>query len=121
MRWGALAGLAAGACLFTACIFTGPRSSYTAVPKGAPAIARTAGDELLKYVPAGAQLVIEIDLARLYENPTIGAAATRAIAAPDASLIVPRVDAPLANARMVVLAAYDVTWRVVLRTRPGQP
>jgi len=121
MKCLALASVAVGAC-----IFTGPRSSYTAVPKAAPAIASTAGDDLLKFVPAGAQVVIEIDLARLYANPTIGDAAKRAIASPDPSLLLPRVDAPLASAKMIVMAAYDVgtadaTTATIVATRGEVP
>lgn len=39
-----------------------------AVPERAP----TAGDELMAWAPAGADLVLELDLSRLRENPVLG-------------------------------------------------
>lgn len=41
-------------------------------PPPVPARAATAGDRLLGYLPAGADAVVEIDLARLRTNPAVG-------------------------------------------------
>jgi hypothetical protein len=105
----------AAAALCGACFFTGARSSY--VPKG-PAHAAgagfaSAGDPLLQDVPSGADVLIEIDLARLYANPTLGAAAKQALAAPGDAVslpgfLLPRGASPLAGASAIVLAAYSV-------------
>ena len=96
-----------------ACFFGGPRSQY--VPRGpaTPAHFVSAGDALLAYAPSGADVLIEIDLARLYANPTVGAAAKHALAAPGqaASLpgfLLPSGASPLASATTIVMAAYAV-------------
>jgi hypothetical protein len=121
--------LVAAAC--GACVFTGPRENY--VPRGAAAAARSAGagDALLGDLPSGADVLIELDLARLYANPTVGAAAKRALAAPPADLqlpgfLVPKGAAPLANATAVVMAAYavgthDATTVTLIATRGEVP
>lgn len=110
MKIFALCALAWGACFFG-----GPRSQY--VPRGpsAPAQFVSAGDPLLAYAPSGADVLIEIDLARLYANPTVGAAAKHALAAPAsdgaASLpgfLLPSGASPLASASTIVMAAYAV-------------
>lgn len=74
-----------------------------------PTRAATAGDRLLARAPAGAALVLEIDLARLRANPAIGALAT-ALVDQDPALGAPPVPwpAPLAGAELVVLAAYRI-------------
>lgn len=117
--------------LLSACIFTGPRAKYAVPHGGVSALPRTAGDALLAYVPAGADVIVEIDLARLYANPTIGPAATRALAAPGEDvklpgLIVPRGVSPLAGASIVVMAAYavgtaDATTATIVATKGPVP
>lgn len=98
--------------LLSACIFTGPRKQYA--PPAAAAKAETgATAAILRDVPAGADLLIEIDLERLYGNSTIGAIAHRALARPAdelrvPGLVLPRGQAPLEHARALVMAAYAV-------------
>lgn len=67
----------------------------------------TAGDPLIALLPDGAQVVVEVDLARLRANPVIGELATTALAG---NLALPaNVPAsPLRDARVLVLAAYGV-------------
>lgn len=63
------------------CVLLVACSRNTAVAPGAlvkvPPRARTAGDELLAWAPAGASLVLEIDVARLRQNPVVGPALLR--------------------------------------------
>ena len=69
-------------------------------------------DRILAVLPQGAQLVVELDLARLRANPVIGELVTRALAAgaplPAAAAGLDAAGAPLAAADVVVLAAYGV-------------
>lgn len=81
-----------------------------------PARAATAGDSLLAMLPAGAEVVIELDLERARGNPVIGGVVGKLLereagegqggaeADPLASLGA----APLAHARAVVVASYHV-------------
>lgn len=83
-----------------------PRPVATAAPTPAP---DKPADRILAMLPQGAQLVVELDLARLRANPVIGEVVTRALAAgvplPGAAQ---GQAAPLAGADVVVLAAYGV-------------
>lgn len=63
----------------------------------------TAQDHLLALLPAGAQIVVELDLARLRANPVVGATVTKLLGAGT----VPQL-APMPAADRVVLAAYGV-------------
>lgn len=77
----------------------------------APAVTRapTAGDAALALLPAGADVVIELDLARARANPTIGPLVDRWAGALDQGAAkLGGASAPLAGAAWVVLAAYDV-------------
>lgn len=69
----------------------------------------TAGDSLLARLPAGAQLLVELDLARLRANPVVGDALgawlDRGVEIEGAPAVVA---APLAGVEAVVLAAYRV-------------
>ena len=68
---------------------------------------KTVADKLVALLPHGAQIVVELDLARLRANPVIGEAFAKATAGPiDLPADVPR--PPLATADVVVLAAYGV-------------
>ncbi|TMQ15989.1 MAG: hypothetical protein E6J90_24650 [Deltaproteobacteria bacterium] len=78
----------------------------TPVAPSAPPPA-TVAERMLAMLPQGAQIVVEIDLARLRGNPVIGAVVTRALADREGELAgVPA--PPLAVADQVVLAAYGV-------------
>lgn len=77
--------------------------STTSTPAAATHLA-SAGDALLALLPPEPQLVVEIDLARLRGNPTVGKLATRLLEDPP-------IDAPpslLASADVVVVAAWGV-------------
>lgn len=76
----------------------------------------TPADKLLAMLPPGAQVVIELDLARLRANPVVGQVVTQALALraaddkadakDDKGLALP--GSPLADADHMVLAAYGV-------------
>ena len=74
---------------------------------------QTRAERMLAILPDGAQLVIELDLARLRGNAVVGDLATRALARFGAETHLPGLPlavagSPLANADVVVLAAYGV-------------
>ena len=71
----------------------------------------SAADRILPLLPEGAQVVIELDLARLRANPVVGAVAQRALAdgaLGDGALPTGVPTSPLAEADLIVLAAYGV-------------
>ena len=73
----------------------------------------TAADRLLPLLPDGAQVVVELDLARLRANAVVGDVAGRALARLGQDAHVPGVPvaiagSPLASSDAVVLAAYGV-------------
>ena len=73
----------------------------------------TPGEDVLALLPAGAQVIVELDLARLRANATVGEAAKQALGTLGADSHVPGLPlqvmgSPLANADRVVLAAYGV-------------
>jgi hypothetical protein len=72
-------------------------------PTTSPAIGR-----ILAMLPPGAQVVVELDLARLRANPVVGDVVTRALAERTADLPAGVPASPLAAADQVVLAAYGV-------------
>ena len=68
---------------------------------------------MLALLPVGAQVIVELDLARLRANATVGPLASKALAQLGADAHVPGlplmvVGSPLASADAVVLAAYGV-------------
>lgn len=80
-----------------------------AAPISTPTIAphnASGGDLLLPLLPDGAQIVVELDLARLRANAAVGVVVAKALAQQVAVPGVP--SAPLALADQVVLAAYGV-------------
>ncbi|HEY5950698.1 MAG TPA: hypothetical protein VIV40_34640 [Kofleriaceae bacterium] len=73
----------------------------------------TLAERVIALFPDGAQLLVEIDLARLKANPTVGPVATRVLAEMGEDTKVPGLPmamqgSPLAHADLVVLAAYGV-------------
>jgi hypothetical protein len=79
--------------------------AQSTAPAGPPPA--TVSERLLAMLPQGAQIVVEVDLARLRTNPVIGAVVTRALADRTGDLAgVPA--SPLAVADQVVFAAYGV-------------
>ena len=80
-------------------------ATRSAQPEAAPA---TVTERMLAMLPQGAQVVIELDLARLRANPVVGAVVTRALAERTAELPAGVPASPLADADQLVLAAYGV-------------
>ncbi len=78
------------------------------VTPATPAAPPTLAERMLAMLPPGAQVVIELDLARLRANPVVGAVVTRALAERTADLPAGVPASPLAAAEHVVLAAYGV-------------
>src|SRR5438046_2015615 len=73
----------------------------------------TGTDRVLPLLPEGAQVVVELDLARLRANAVVGGVATRALGQLGADAKLPGLPvalagSPLAAADGVVLAAYGV-------------
>lgn len=73
----------------------------------------TPGEDVLALLPDGAQVIVELDLARLKANATVGETAKQALGAFGADSHVPGLPltvmgSPLASADRVVLAAYGV-------------
>ena len=77
-------------------------------PPVAPIVPATVSERMLAMLPQGAQVVVEIDLARLRANPVVGVVVTRALAEGTAELPAGLPASPLASAAQVVLAAYGV-------------
>ena len=84
----------------------GGRGPAPETPEVAPA--PTVSERMLAMLPQGAQVIIEVDLARLRANPVVGAVVTRALAERTAELAAGVPASPLAAADQVVLAAYGV-------------
>ncbi len=93
-----------------------PKQPRPAAEAPAPAPEAPA-DRILAMLPQGAQVVVELDLARLRANPVVGEVVTRALAAgvslpgaaAEAGAEAPEAaGSPLAAADVVVLAAYGV-------------
>lgn len=81
------------------------RAPVSASPE--PAVAATPADRILALLPEGAQLVVEVDLARLRANPVVGKLVTDALAGPT----LPGLDlplSPLAHADSLVLASWGI-------------
>jgi hypothetical protein len=83
----------------------GAGTAANPVPVTAPV---TAIDRILAMLPPGAQVIVELDLARLRANPVVGEVVTRALAERTADLAAGVPASPLAAADQVVLAAYGV-------------
>jgi hypothetical protein len=82
------------------------------VPSAQPHVA-TGAEHVLALLPDGAQLIVEIDLARLRANPVVGDLASKALAQLGAGATLPGLPtavqgSPLANAEQIVMAAYGV-------------
>jgi hypothetical protein len=108
MRW---IGLAAAGAIALGCGGAPRRGGGQTASVASPAPVGPA-DRILAVLPQGAQLVVELDLARLRANPVIGEVVTRALAVgaplPGAAPGLDEAGSPLAAADVVVLAAYGV-------------
>jgi hypothetical protein len=90
-----------------ALVVAGCGGARRAEPPAAPA-PTTVAERVLAMLPQGAQVVIELDLARLRANPVVGEVVTRALAERTADLPAGVPAPPLAAADLVVLASYGV-------------
>ncbi|HEX2690492.1 MAG TPA: hypothetical protein VHN14_27945 [Kofleriaceae bacterium] len=88
-----------------ACGGGAPRGTTAVAPEAVPS---TVAERMLAMLPQGAQVVVELDLARLRENPVIGEIVTRALSDRTVELPAGVPAPPLAAADQVVLAAYGV-------------
>jgi hypothetical protein len=84
-----------------------------AIKPPAPDRAATAADRILPLLPDGAQVVVELDLARLRANAVVGGVARQALGQLGADARLPGLPvaaqgSPFANADLVILAAYGV-------------
>ena len=73
----------------------------------------TGAEHVLALLPDGAQLIVELDLARLRANPVVGDLASKALGQLGADAKLPGLPmavqgSPLANAEQIVMAAYGV-------------
>jgi hypothetical protein len=73
----------------------------------------TGAEHVLALLPEGAQMIVEIDLARLRTNPVVGEVVSKALAQLGSDARLPGLPlnvmgSPLANADEIVLAAYGV-------------
>jgi hypothetical protein len=82
-----------------------PRVNVAPMAAAAPS---TVTERMLAMLPQGAQVVVELDLARLRANPVVGEVVTRALAERTADRPAGVPASPLAVADQVVLAAYGV-------------
>src|SRR3954471_20766703 len=80
-----------------------PVTSAATVPA-----ARTAGVGPLPLLPDGAQLIVELDLARLRANPIVGKLVTAALAGPPLPIGSDIPMSPLAHVDALVLASYGI-------------
>lgn len=87
----------------------------------------TAADRILPILPDGAQVVIEVDLARLRANPVVGPLVVKALTGDGLPPLPGELpDAPLAQTDTIVLASYGVgtpqaVTLVVLATKAEVP
>ena len=72
--------IAALACVALLACGGGARRPVTAQP--VPTRITTVGDRIMALLPEGAQLIIEIDLARLRKNPVVGKLVTDVLTGP---------------------------------------
>jgi len=104
-RIAAAAAVAAVAVAVVAVACGGPpRPGATTAAVASPA-PEAPVDRILAMLPQGAQVVVELDLARLRANPVVGEVVTRALLS---GVPLPGAGAPPAAADAVVLAAYGV-------------
>ena len=78
------------------------------ISKATPPVARTAGDRILPLLPEGAQLIVELDFARLRANPVVGKVITQALTGPALPMSSDIPLSPLANVDALVLASYGM-------------
>jgi len=84
-----------------------PATSVVTAPERT--VARTAADRILPLFPDGAQVIVELDLARLRGNPVIGDLVTSALTGEGLPALPEGVPmSPLAKADAVVLASYGI-------------
>jgi len=109
----ATAARAIFACAMFACAMLAPACSQNTAVEPDALIkvghrAATAGDRLVALAPRGADVVIELDVARLRSNEVVGPMVTRLIELPPARLPAGADLTVLQRADHIVLCAYDV-------------
>jgi hypothetical protein len=107
MRWipAVALGIALGSC--------GGKAGRTTTTAAQAPIAETTSDWMVAVLPPGAQIIVEIDLARLRANAVVGEVAARMLAELGAEQKLPGLPmavqgSPLGEADAVVLGAYGV-------------
>lgn len=96
------------------CVLIAACGGHTTAPATVtPTRVPTPGEQILALLPDGAQVIVEIDLARLRANAAIGETAKQVLGVLGADSRLPGLPisvfgSPLANADQVVLAAYGV-------------
>jgi hypothetical protein len=104
----------AAVLVVVAAVACGPRGGKSGPGGGRPIRAPTTlAEKMIALLPEGVQILVEIDLARLRANPTVGAVATSALASLGEEAKLPGLPmavqgSPLADADVVMLAAYGV-------------
>lgn len=95
------------ALLLVAAMACGGGARRVPITKPVHTVAKTAGDRILPLLPEGAQLIVELDLARLRANPVVGKLVADVLAGPALPIAgVP--SSPLATADALVLASYGM-------------
>jgi hypothetical protein len=100
--------------LVVATVACGPRGGRRGPGGGRPVRSpTTTAERMIALLPDGAQLLVEIDLARLKANPTVGPLAAKAFGELGEDTKLPGLPmtvqgSPLASAEVVVLAAYGL-------------
>jgi hypothetical protein len=100
--------------LVVAAVACGPRGGRRGPGGGRPVRSPTTlAERMIAMLPDGAQLLVEIDLARLKANPTVGQLATTAFGQMGEDTKLPGLPmsvqgSPLASAEVVVLASYGL-------------
>ncbi len=98
--------LLAALVVIAGCGSTSEKPVITAPERTQP---QTAADRILPLFPEGAQVIVELDLARMRTNPVIGALVTSALTGEGLPVLPTSVPmSPLAKADAVVLASYGI-------------
>jgi len=96
-------------CVALSLIACGGTSDRPTISAPVRTHAETAADRILPVLPEGAQVIIELDLARLRKNPVVGELVTMALTGEGLPPLPEEVPvSPLARADTLVLASYGV-------------
>ena len=104
----------AAALVVVVTVACGPHGGKTGPGGGRPIRAPTTlAEKMIALLPDGVQILVEIDLARLRANPTVGEVTKRFLASLGEDTRIPGLPlavqgSPLAQSNLVILAAYGV-------------